>query len=716
MKHTQSGATHSRRELRYILACQNSLRAVGAPCRCLLRASCHAFRIPGRRNLLALLMWCVWAVLSGGGLFGQTSTTLADISGARDAARLATLLYHRGEPSLQNQAALLLLQLDTSESHEVVRQGLQRWDRPDVFQALASALRLHRDPQYIPLLLRALSCEQASIRQSAVDTLARMDYRRVVRPLAALAEDAQASPLARQAAIQALARTQQRSAVIPLISLLSSDVAAVREAAAAALEELTGLPYGTDIARWQQWWQQHKDWTDEEWLAARNAALQDQVRKLQADLSRAEAYIVQLHQQIYSKTPPADRLNHFQTLVQSDYPAVRVQAIVWMVESLPELDSSQQRQVTQLLLQLTEDGVEAVQRQAVLALEKRLEDPQVLKRLLHVLETGNVLVRAAAARSLGRYRAAPQKPEQTAQILAVLQKALRDPSLLVVAEATESIGAIGTPQAPIILAELLRHPSEGVRQAAARALEPIADERILGNLWQALADQSASVRFHIVGAVGRIGSHSADQVKSEIVARLQTLLVQDGDPGVRSRAASVLGELGTAADLHFLWQRCQATEDERVKTKAWTAMIDILARSANPDLIVQWDQLLANHRETARRIELLTEIRNRWQKVESLRGHLDAIQALLVQAYLAQRRWQSAGPLALELARRAPNDSELRRRLRWLLAAGYLAVEDKHPEEALAWLREAEDLLTRAGDLAFEFAVLRQRATQASPR
>jgi hypothetical protein len=54
----------------------------------------------------------------------------------------------------------------------------------------------------------------------------------------------------------------------------------------------------------------------------------------------------------------------------------------------------------------------------------------------------------------------------------------------------------------------------------------------------------------------------------------------------------------------------------------------------------------------------------------------------------------------------------LRRRLRWLLAAGYLALEDKKPEETLAWIRDAEDLLPRAGDIAFEFAVLRQKAAQ----
>lgn len=664
---------------------------------------------------LALLMW--WFLVPAvGQLFGQSEPTHFERQDKLDVPRLVNLLYQRGEPAVQSQAALLLLQRGTEESQEVVRQGLRRWDRPDVFQALASALRWSRDPQYIPQLLQALGCEETTIRQSAIETLARFDYRRVFRPLVALAEDERASGLARQSAIQVLARTQQRAAIVPLMSLLAAEPPAIREAAAGALEELTGLNYGLDMARWQQWWQRHKDLTDEEWLAARNAALQEQVRRLQADLSRAEAHIVQLHQQIYSKIPTADRVAHFQTLVKSEYPGVRVQAILWMVEALPELDSSQQQQVTQLLLHLSEDGVEAVQRQAVLTLEKRLEDPQVVARLLTLLEHGSVGVRAAAARSLGRFRAPHQQPERLVPILAALKKALNDSSLTVVAEATESLGAIGAPQAAVILAELLRHPSEGVRQAAARALEPIADERVLAELWTALNDRSASVRFHILGALGRIGSGASDARKSEIVAQLQSIMLRDGDPGVRSRAATILGELGTPADLPFLWQRCLTTEDERVRGKAWSAIIEILARSGNPELVAQWDQLLTNHRDTARRVELLVEIRSRWQKSETQRPHLDTIQGLLVQAYLAQRRWQAAGPLALDLARRAPNDHELRRRLRWLVAAGYLAVDDKRPEEALSWLQAAEDLLARAGDLAFEFAALRQRAQQAVPK
>jgi hypothetical protein len=145
-------------------------------------------------------------------------------------------------------------------------------------------------------------------------------------------------------------------------------------------------------------------------------------------------------------------------------------------------------------------------------------------------------------------------------------------------------------------------------------------------------------------------------------------------------------------------------------------MIEILSRSESWPLVHQWDQKLGAQGETARRVELLTEIRTRWSKQESTRPHLDALTASLVQAQLAQRKWNLAMPFAVDLAKRAPTEAELKGRLRWLLIAGTQAVEDKKPQDALQMLKEIEDLLTRSRELAPEFDALRQRAQQAADR
>jgi HEAT repeat protein len=650
-------------------------------------------------------------------LAGPVAPTGGDASpaGAQDLARLRELLYSRQEPQEQSQAALLLVQDPSPEAAELVRASLRRWDRPDVFQALAAAIRLRRDPRFVNPLLQALACEQPAIRQAAIDTLARLDPVATSRRLLALAEDATAPPAARQAAVVALGKAIHKSSIVPLLSLLTSDTPAIRQAAALALEELTGYSYGTDALAWQSWWLLHKDLAEDEWLAARTAYFADRARRLRDDLQRAEAHLVEVHQALYAKIPPADRVSHLHGLVQSDYPGVRSQAIAWIVELLPEAERAEQQLLADLLLRLSEDGVEPVQRQAVLALEK-VNDPRAFERLLVLLQTGTVSVRAAAARSLGRCRGGRDRADANARAVAALEQALGDPSLAVVAEAAESLGSMKTPAAAPILTGLLRHPSDPVRQAAARALEQAATPVVLSDLTVGLDDAVAGVRFSLVGALGRIGAAASDPQRAEIRKRLETILLKDGDPGVRSRAATVLGDLGTAADLPFLWQRVTAVEDNRVQVKAWWAMIEILSRSESWPLVHQWDQKLGAQGETARRVELLTEIRTRWSKQESTRPHLDALTASLVQAQLAQRKWNLAMPFAVDLAKRAPTEAELKGRLRWLLIAGTQAVEDKKPQDALQMLKEIEDLLTRSRELAPEFDALRQRAQQAADR
>lgn len=633
-----------------------------------------------------------------------------------DVALLREQLYNRQDSPAQSQAALMLVQSLSPEAADIVREGLRRWDRPDVFVALASAIRMTRDRRFTEPLLKAIQAEQANLRLAAAEALARSDSVLVLHRLLGIAEDPQASIPARQAAALALGKSGQKNAVPALLSLLSSDTPAIRQTAAAALEELTGLDHGNNLAAWQEWWSNHKDLGETEWLLSRNALFVDRSRRLQNDLQRAEAEILRLHQQLYARTPRADRVNHFRQLAQNEYASVRVQAIAWIVETLTDANSSELKPLADLLLAFSEDGVEAVQRQAVLALEKT-DDPRAFERLLTLLNSNSLEVRAAAARSLGRYRC-PQsvsRAEMNSRAVKALEKALSDPSLVVVAEAVESLGSLGVPEAAPIITGLLRHPADPVRQAAARALEQVADPASLSALTTALDDPVPGVRFHVVGALARLGQSEALEAprKQELIRRLEQVLVRDGDPGVRSRAATVLGDLGAAPQLPLLWQRVTATEDSRVQVKAWGAFMDILSRSGSWTLVSQWDQTLSAQQEHARRAELLSEIRTRWQKNESTRQHVDAVTAALIQALLVQKKWNQASPFIVDLARKASNDSDLQRRLRWLVIAASHAVDDGKPQEALRLIREVEDLLPRVGaDLGSEIDAVRQRASR----
>src|SRR5262249_53515182 len=126
----------------------------------------------------------------------------------------------------------------------------------------------------------------------------------------------------------------------------------------------------------------------------------------------------------------------------------------------------------------------------------------------------------------------------------------------VVAEAAESLGTLGIPEASAVLTVLLRHSSPSVRQTAALALERVADSASLDGLIASLNDSAAAIRFSLVGALGHAvgdGHVLSEAQRNKVLGILEGLMSGDSDPGVRSRAATVLGECGTAAVLAPLW-------------------------------------------------------------------------------------------------------------------------------------------------------------------
>jgi hypothetical protein len=303
--------------------------------------------------------------------------------------------------------------------------------------------------------------------------------------------------------------------------------------------------------------------------------------------------------------------------------------------------------------------------------------------------------------------------EVVRQVVPLLQKALDDPALEVVVAAAENLGALGVAEAGPVLAVLLRHHSESVRQTAAQALERIADPAALDGVLAALDDSSITVRFGLVGALGRIagdGRRLTDSQRSRLLTRLEDLLLRDPDAGVRSRAATVIGQTGAQVELPFLWRRLQAREDSRVQEKTWAAVIDIIARSGNLELVRHWDHALADADQSGRRLELLSEVSDRWKKTDKMRPAVTGLTEMLVQASLDQGRWAVALPLVRDLLAQTTEAAELDRRLNWLLKIGERALVEGNRTEALRVVREAQPFLPRSNGMAEEFDKLDRRA------
>jgi HEAT repeat protein len=632
-----------------------------------------------------------------------------------DPARLRELLHNRESPRGQSQAALLLVQSPSSDAEEIVHEGLRQTDAVDVFSALATAVRLEHDGRFRDDLLAALIGGPPAIRQEAAAALAPTADARVVLRLQALAEDAKHDLPVRQAALWVLGHCGRKSAVVVLLDQLSNENETLRRDAAAALAELTGVAYGVHVARWRAWWEKHKDLDNERWLEERLAYQTSRAHRLEGDLERAKAQVVRLHQQLYARLPLADRLGHVQTLLEHEDPGVRALAVGWSAELLPGADTVGQRVLTDLLLRLSRDGQADVQRAAVLALG-RVADDRAFDRLRHLLQRGCEAVRVAAARALTQQaRGGPEASARQRQVVPILQKALEDSSLEVVVEVAEDLGVLGAPEAGPVLAVLLRHPSGPVRQAAAQALERVADLNVLDGLLEALDDAVATVRFSLVGALGHAagdGQTLSEAQRTRLLTRLEGALIRDADPGVRSRAATVLGECGPPAALPALWRRVQAAEENRVQEKSWAALIEILARVGSLELLQEWDHRLAEAKQEPRRLQLLEEIAARWSRREDTKTLAGTVLEALVQTQLEQGKWAAAFPVIRELLTRPGADGEMDKRLRWLLQVGEQALKEGNRSEALRAVQEAQPYLARRKSLAGDFEKLEKKASQ----
>jgi len=179
---------------------------------------------------------------------------------------------------------------------------------------------------------------------------------------------------------------------------------------------------------------------------------------------------------------------------------------------------------------------------------------------------------------------------------------------------------------------------------------------------------------------------------------------------VRSRAATVLGECGDPSVLSSLWQRVTAVEDSRVQEKAWAAFIDVLTRSGNFDLLKEWDGVLARAKQGARRVLLLSEAYERWQKRPGSEALAAPVAELLARAQVEQGNWTAAVPLLQSLLARPGTEAARERVLKVVLHAAKQALREGQKAAVRTLVAEARLYLPRDGKLAEEFDKMEKRS------
>src|SRR5262249_49344178 len=116
-----------------------------------------------------------------------------------------------------------------------------------------------------------------------------------------------------------------------------------------------------------------------------------------------------------------------------------------------------------------------------------------------------------------------------------------------------------------------------------------------------------------------------------------------------------------------------------------------------------WDRKLAQVRQPARCLQLLSELLARWQKRDDARPLVTSTEELLVPVQLDQGKWAAAYPLVRDLLAQPGADADVDRRLRWLLTVGEQALNEGNRSEAQRVIQDAEPFLPGRDTIAAEF-------------
>ncbi len=150
---------------------------------------------------------------------------------------------------------------------------------------------------------------------------------------------------------------------------------------------------------------------------------------------------------------------------------------------------------------------------------------------------------AAPAELREPYRAAIRVAADRA--MEPLEAAIADKDDALVAAATQFMGLTGSPEAIPLLAGLMRHPQDAVREAALYAMAEIGGKEIARPAVAALRDESAPVRAAATRVIGVGGDATATAV---LVRRLE----HEEDEGVLAGILTAVGRLGSPEALGVL--------------------------------------------------------------------------------------------------------------------------------------------------------------------
>jgi hypothetical protein len=227
-------------------------------------------------------------------------------------------------------AAEELLAMEVPESRTILIDGLGSGRAP-VMLAVAAAMT--STPKPVPWLLEpaldALAAAPREVLDQLSAGLARYDEDGLVR-VSEQALQRGASPLQRLGPIHALGWFRSRDAAVSLMTLLEEsrgEPAEIVAGACTSLERLTGVPHGSDPARWRRWWDRFRDVPRDQWLALTVQTLSQRLAEIELANEELARRHVESLRELFRVLPLDEQLRRLPVLLGDDIAAVRKFAV-----------------------------------------------------------------------------------------------------------------------------------------------------------------------------------------------------------------------------------------------------------------------------------------------------------------------------------------------------------------------------------------------------
>ena len=645
-------------------------------------------------------------------------TTSPAESAQRDLETLRAVLEDRNAPATQrDQAAQRLVSRSSADADAILLRALLNFSDREGQLAVARALAAGTaaSPQFIQPLGNLLGNDRELTAAAALALAVHKSSPLARDRLVQFANNLSQQNPSRAAVIRALGRFFDRAVAEQLVNLLNDRSADIRNAAADALTEMTGIrQYGRDVQSWRTWWESARGKSDLEWYqdllryaAQRGDSLHNQLEALRRETE-------QLQRAVLAQAPPADRQRLMLTWLKADSDILRAMTVQMIYSTLPfqpklapevlqtlrgmvgdsspEVRERVARTLTAandplaaeaLLAQLPQEQVPEV-RAAIASALGSIPSAGVVDPLLRLLEDESYLVARSAALALGDLSPFLRQPPNAA----LAQKAAREMEQRFRAT-TGLISAIPLREGLAEAMARLAHPqfmqvffqstgpeerSVRVRVAALRGLGAIGNIDASNQIVLALSDPEEQVRLAAVEALGALGSfdnanalapYLSDRVEPSAAVRDAVRRVLIGDPTAQQPG---LLEKATVKELNIWWaERFKApTPAER---ELRLAVLNIAERKLDPEQAEELAIIRQNIGQTLldlggrERAELaaarLRQAYDYWSARPGSQVYTEELMGQLMLAMLRAGKSTEAIAFASEAIRRSPQNNEI---------------------------------------------------------